>query len=282
MGGRSSGRLVVARHLINNMPFMVATCYGFSAGPTWPDNKRLTSQLLATLSQDLVVGGTGPRIITGGFNCTCQQLEEFKLWESYGWVEAQQHAHQCWQQPIVPTCEGSTVVDILWMSPEAARMCRNAGHISTFPDHVTLFGDFEIPEKVTNILTWPKPTSIPWSQIDKEKWNNDLITSTAPDDVSSCSTQFFAEWAQHWEEALDGCVQDQLAGHLPNTFKRPGKAHSADEGFFGITCLQAFSTRRSATAIRFGVHPSSAMVQAIAKDSELQACGHCRQANSGC
>ena len=56
---------MATRRLINNMPFMVATCYGFSAGPTWPDNKRLTSQLLATLSQDLVVGGTGPRIITG-------------------------------------------------------------------------------------------------------------------------------------------------------------------------------------------------------------------------
>ena len=137
-GERSSGRLMVTRHLTNNMPFMVAACYGFPAGPTWPDHKRLTSQLLATLSQDIVVGGTGPRIITGDFNCTCQQLEEFKLWESYGWVEAQQHANQCWQPPIVPTCKGSTVIDMLWMSPEAARMCRHVGHVSIFPDHVTL------------------------------------------------------------------------------------------------------------------------------------------------
>ena len=60
---------------------MVATCNGFPAGPTWPDNKRLTSQLLAALCQELVVAGTGPRIITGDFNCTCQQLEDFKLWK---------------------------------------------------------------------------------------------------------------------------------------------------------------------------------------------------------
>ena len=90
--------------------------------------------------------------------------------------------------------------------------CRACQHFSRPRYIVTLFGDFVIPEKVTNILTWPKPTSIPSSKIDKEKWNNNLFTSNPPDDVNSCSIQFFADWAQHWERALGGCVQDQPAG----------------------------------------------------------------------
>ena len=218
-GERSSGRLMVTRHLVNNMPFLVAACYGFPAGPTWPDSKRLTNQLVATLSQDLVVGGTGPRIIAGDFNCTSQQLDEFKLWESYGWCEVQQHAHHCWQQPMVPTCKGSTIVDMMWMSPEAARMCTYVGHTQLFTDHVTLFADFAVPQKITNILTWPRPTSIQWDKINQETWHYNLGRSPAPEEVASSSTQFFSEWAHHWETALDGCVQDQPNGHLPHTFR---------------------------------------------------------------
>ena len=129
----------------------------------------------------MVVSGTGPRIIAGDFNSTRQQLDEFKLWESYGWIEVQQHANHCWQQPVVPTCKCSTVVDMMWMSPEAARMCRYVGHISIFPDHVTLFADFAVPEKITSTLTWLRPTSIPWDKINQETWHHNLGRLPAPD-----------------------------------------------------------------------------------------------------
>ena len=49
-GERSSGRLVVTRHLVHQLPVMVASCYGFPQGPTWPDSRNLIKQLLASLT----------------------------------------------------------------------------------------------------------------------------------------------------------------------------------------------------------------------------------------
>ena len=50
-----------------------------------------------------------------------------------------------------------------------------------------------------------------------------LDRSPAPDEVTSSSTQFFSDWPQHWENALDGSVQDQPGGHLPHTFRGRAK-----------------------------------------------------------
>ena len=87
----------------------------------------------------------------------------------------------------------------MWMSPEAARMCGYVGHTSVFPDHVTIFADCAVPEKVTGILTWPRPTSIQWDKINQETWHYNLDRSPAPDEVTSSSTQFFTG-KMHWME----------------------------------------------------------------------------------
>ena len=156
-GERSSGRLIVTRHLVHQLPVMVASCYGFLQGPTWPDSRNLNKQLLASLTKEVIVGGAGPRIIAGDFNCDAGRMDEFRIWESYGWSEVQVHANMCWQRPIVPTCKGATVIDMIWMSPEAALLCRNVGNVNLFTDHTTLYADFAIPEQAVNIRTWPKP-----------------------------------------------------------------------------------------------------------------------------
>eukprot|EP00435_Cladocopium_sp_Y103_P041240 s12_g11.t1 len=218
-GERSSGRLMVTRHLVGCLPIMVGAVYGFPAGPTWPESRELTSQLLTTLTQDMVVSGAGPRIIAGDYNCSLHQLDMFQIWQSYGWTEVQLHAHSCWQRPVVPTCKGSTTIDMIWMSPEAARLCRAVGYHELFPDHITLYADFDVPTKLNPIWTWPRPTSIPWDQIDHDKWHENLATQPMPDMVNTASTPFFAAWAQHWEQALDGCVQNQQHGHLAETFR---------------------------------------------------------------
>eukprot|EP00435_Cladocopium_sp_Y103_P008022 s1291_g2.t1 len=143
-GERSSGRLILTRHLINQLPFMVATCYGFPAGPTWPQARQLTSQLLSVLSQEVVISGSRPRVIAGDFNSTIDQQDEFRLWQSYGWQEIQILANQHWQRPITPTCKGATVVDMMWLLPEAIMLCRNVDSCSTFSEHATLYADFEV------------------------------------------------------------------------------------------------------------------------------------------
>ena len=218
-GERSSGRVLITRHLINQLPFLVAACYGFPSGPTWPNSRQLTGQLLSSLTREMVISGSGPRIIAGDFNSAIHQQDEFRIWESYGWTEAQVHANTCWHRPIQPTCKKATVVDMIWMSPEAAMLCRNVDNIDIFADHTTLYADFAVPTFISNISTWPKPTQIPWDQIDLELWHNKLRDPPAPDYVDGSSTNYFTEWAQHWERALDGCVLQQPAGRLPEACK---------------------------------------------------------------
>lgn len=218
-GERSSGRLLLTRHLVQDVPFLVAACYGFPAGPTWPDSRRLNGQLLSALSREVVVGGTGPRLIAGDFNSPIDRQDEFRLWEQYGWKEVQLHALSCWQRPVAKTCKQATVVDMIWMSPEAAMLCHHVGVHEVFADHVTLFADFLVPDGAATIRTWPKPTSIPWEQIDVERWRQKLVSSTLPVHDTQTSTEFFTSWAQHWEGALDGCVKTHPEGRLMPNFR---------------------------------------------------------------
>ena len=61
----------------------IATVYGFAVGPTWPRAAALTNQLLTSLTNQPVLGSSGPRIITGDFNQS-KPLEQQALWESKG------------------------------------------------------------------------------------------------------------------------------------------------------------------------------------------------------
>ena len=146
-------------------------------------------------------------------------MAEFRIWERYGWKEVQLHASSCWQRPVSMTCKKATVVDMIWMSPEATALCINVGCVDLFADHVTLFADFFVPEHEIAIRTWPQPTAIPWDQIDMDKWHNHLAASSLPDLETTSDTAFFTAWAQHWESALDGCVKNQPDARLPSNYR---------------------------------------------------------------
>ena len=218
-GERSSGRLLVTRHMVHNLSFLVVACYGFPAGPTWPNSRQLTQQLLSSLTRDVVIGGAGPRIIAGDYNCSATQLEEFQIWERYGWVEVQHHAQRCWQRTPVPTCKQATTVDMIWMSPEAARLCTNVGDVDMFAEHTTIFADFHIPNKISNIWTWPKPSPLDWDKIDVTKWHAQVAQQPPLVAEGLTSTQHFSVWAHRWESALDGCIKEQPEGKLPDRCK---------------------------------------------------------------
>eukprot|EP00435_Cladocopium_sp_Y103_P050325 s456_g15.t1 len=108
---------------------------------------------------------------------------------------------------------------MLWLSPEAIMLCRNVGLCSTFSEHATLYADLEVPVKFPTIRVWPKPSPIPWDKINVDKWHNNLQSTPLPDFVDSSTTTHFTDWAQHWETALDGCVQEQPNGRLPDNCK---------------------------------------------------------------
>ena len=98
-------------------------------------------------------------------------------------------------------------------------LCSYVGTHDLFADHTTLFADFVVPEGASTFRTWPKPTSIPWEQIDMERWHQNIAASPQPDFAEQTSTNFFAEWAQHWESALDGCVKTHPEGRLLSNFR---------------------------------------------------------------
>lgn len=117
-GERSCGRILTTQHFVHQISLLVGTVYGYPKGPTWPQARKLTEDLVSVLTQELVLGSSGPRIICGDFNCHDTELEAFKLWHRMGWRSAQDYANEVWDQPRVMTCKSSTEPDMVWnLSP---------------------------------------------------------------------------------------------------------------------------------------------------------------------
>ena len=105
------------------------------------------------------------------------------------------------------------------MSPEAARLCTNVGDVDMFAEHTTIFADFHIPNKISNIWTWPKPSPLDWDKIDVTKWHAQVAQQPPLVGEGLTSTQHFSVWAHRWESALDGCIKEQPEGKLPDRCK---------------------------------------------------------------
>ena len=101
----------------------------------------LTTQLLGplgVLTKEIILGATGPRVIGGDFNVGPQELELFDYWRSLGWRSAQDYAEANWSQPKSFTCKHATERGLLWMSPEAVRLCQWIDVADLFSEHIIL------------------------------------------------------------------------------------------------------------------------------------------------
>ena len=65
---RDCGRMLTTRHMIGQTAVTNMVIYGFPKGPTWPNALRLTEELLQIATTEIILGGTGPRLIGGDFN----------------------------------------------------------------------------------------------------------------------------------------------------------------------------------------------------------------------
>ena len=218
-GTFSTGRLLVTKHMVQELPLTVATIYGYPGGPTWPQSRAMTDQLLSIYTQQIVIGGSGPRIIVGDMNKMPHQLDELSLWQHLGWVEAQDWAFATFQQPIQMTCKQATRIDQIWLSPEAAALLRQVGIQEVFADHATLYVDLNVPLKISCIDAWPRPSKIDWSEVDLSKWHQQLDASLPAPYIAGSSTDFLASWTSHWEAALEGCCTSQPQGKMPPQWK---------------------------------------------------------------
>ena len=200
-----SGRVCTTHHMIQQTQVMVTTLYGFPRGPTYPEAKSLTGQMVDFLFKEIILGSSGPRIIMGDYNFTATELPGFQQWRQFGWESAQTHAQKIAGWVPLPTSKGKKERDLIWLSPEALRMMVGIHHTDVFAEHSTLAVDLLVPSKPLTLWSWPKPQCIPWQQVDSQ-W-----TSTVAPEWTSMGTST-DQYKQFWSS-----FENELEHHL----KRP-------------------------------------------------------------
>eukprot|EP00438_Fugacium_kawagutii_P032420 Skav234923 [mRNA] locus=scaffold840:956698:961575:+ [translate_table: standard] len=204
-GERSCGRLLTTQHFVNGLPLLISNVYGYPRGPTWPRAKQLTTELLSVLTQEIVLGSTGPRLIGGDFNWEEADLEPFALWQRFGRRSAQDLAWELWGVEKQKTCKAATTPDIVWLSPEAQALLHEVLVHDVFMEHAVVQVSLRVPSGPSVVLAWPRPSTIPWESVDSA-WTS----APAPHwtNVGSVDDRW-AEWGASFEKALDGHVSGQ-------------------------------------------------------------------------
>ncbi len=202
---RASGRLLVTQHFIGSVRFLHTVIYGYPLGPTWPAAKTLNDSLLKVITQEVVLGAQGPRLVGGDFNMGPHDSAEFDLWRNLGWISAQELGLQMFGIEPKPTCKGQTEVDLIWLSPEAASLCRDVSVQDVYREHATVSVGLAVSLAHPTVRVWPLPSKIPWSQV-SDSWTDSVAPPLEPAlDVD----RRWARWANNWETALDAHVPGQ-------------------------------------------------------------------------
>ena len=225
-GAFESGRTLLTRHFVGSASIQMGSVYGYPSSPTWPRHKELTQALLRAFTTELVVGSSGIRFILGDHNCPSDAAGEFEIWKRFGWIECQTLAFERWFQDPVSTCKNSSQVDHIWLSPEAAALCRQVKVVPIFPDHHTLMVDLDTACATPTLRAWPMPSAIPWEEIDLEAWHASYAPAPLPPGLSS--DDFFAQWCHQWESSLEGHCSLQPDCQLPPRCKGRGQ-HTAPQ-----------------------------------------------------
>ena len=218
-----TGRLLVTRHWVDNVPITIGGFYGYAQGPTWPQAKQQSDQLLQTLTKEIVMGMSGIRMIVGDFNFEPGELTQHHLWMRYGWHNAQTLAAVTQQHEWRPTCKNANERDQIWLSPEASSLLRGIHFHDQFADHLTVAVQLQIPRQTGSISRWPRPSAIPWDDINTEEWNPSCTIH--PDDFAD-TTDFMKSWAHAFEDAAS---QEHVRQHgAPIHRKSRGRAQRTE------------------------------------------------------
>eukprot|EP00435_Cladocopium_sp_Y103_P022352 s1742_g5.t1 len=213
---RACGRLLCTRHSFGFSSLLNVVVYGFPAGPSWPQSKQLTTDLLEVVTREIVLGAKGPRIIGGDMNAGPNQLPTFDFWRSHGWCSAQDFALSAWGQSKAFTCKGSTEPDQAWLSPEVQALCRQVAVSDHFMEHATVGVGLQVPTSTSVLFTWPRPSAIPYDELDTA-W---LAHAQPPhwDDHAAVDEQW-SQLASTFESCFDGFVPSQPSASLTRNQK---------------------------------------------------------------
>ena len=237
-GEYHSGRVMLTVAHIGNLQITSATVYCPAKGPSFPQATELAESLLEPVTEALVFGRAGARIICGDFNTSAGSLRQMQLWQSQGWVELQDLMHGLHSVTPRPTCKGATAPDQIWISPELIPLISNVSVWQLYPDHDVLLAGLRLPSLPRDSMQWHLPGHIPWNHISQERWtsNQDVgsvfpvgvwpvgcLHPSEPSDSFDLrlldSTSAFREWSSRFEQAASASMSHPTA--------------QADRSFFG-------------------------------------------------
>ena len=224
----TSGRVMISVAQLGGFQITSATVYCPAKGPTFPNARALSEELLAPITENLVFGREGPRAIVGDFNCAAGQLQQMRLWQAQGWVELQELMHQ--RHGIIPrhTCKQASAPDQIWVSPELAIFVNNVAVWDIYPDHAMLVAGLHVPPVRQQELQWHLPGHIPWTSVDLDSWgqSSDLgpildtnrrpvgghcLSSDSLLDFASVghqeATDAFRSWSRGFEAKVSHCMK---------------------------------------------------------------------------
>ena len=139
----ATGRLQATTVFVQQNWVKVGVFYGFAKDAHTKATQDRTDELLANLTQRIVLASQGYRVIMGDFNCLTDAIPQFAIWRSHGFQELQELAWHRWQRPIENTCKGKSVKDHVWVSPELAnRLLEVYADATFFADHALVYGTF--------------------------------------------------------------------------------------------------------------------------------------------
>ena len=216
------GRAQVASFRLGDVSVLGTVVYGWAPGPTWPNARQMTRQLLRHLTAEIVHGAAGYRFISGDFNGDRTVYPELDDWVRAGWCEVQSlHASATGNGPY-PTCKNSTFPDQLWVSPQLAACFRSCQVLDVFADHSVVSATFDLSWDQSCYAWWPAPSKIPWSSLDFGSWKNAQHTFV-PHSLGTSTTDYVTHLGKHYEASFDAHFTPDPANGLPNACKGRGQ-----------------------------------------------------------
>eukprot|EP00435_Cladocopium_sp_Y103_P012554 s2736_g3.t1 len=208
----ASGRTNMASFHVGAHCLVGAVVYAPPSGPTYGDPRALTADLLATVTEELVLGRQGPRFVAGDFNAAPSDHVAFQHWRSLGWTECQDLALSWFQVQPMPTCKHSTRPDHIWISPELQRWVTDVTvHDDIFADHSVLQTHLLVPHDSTWQHTWRSPSVLPWAAVPVSgvDFPDQVAFSWTPADL----THSFQVWSHAAEQEIIEAVSSHT--HVP-------------------------------------------------------------------
>lgn len=275
-----SGRVMLTRHWANTIPITIGTFYGYAQGPTWPQARQLSDQLLEHFTTEVVLGMSGVRILMGDYNFNPGELVQQQIWLRHGWQNLQTVAESLFQHTPVPTCKGVNERGQIWLSPEAIQLLRSVRVQDDFGDHSTVMMQLQIPEKQQYAHRWPRPAKIPWRDLRVEHWSP-ICSVKWHEDLEP--TEFMSTCATSYEQSLANHLSLQDSQRLPQrcfgraTRRKPDKQTLAtptcrpsregevvlQNSMAGVATRQWFKQLRRLQSMKHAVHAGKDTMAAL-------------------